>query len=55
VYFYDEAACLRSIPAAWTSVTSPDPIITAAAGRSAFRFDDLVDLAHLLDGLAHDV
>jgi hypothetical protein len=42
---------LRSIPAGWTDVDSPDPFVAVAAGRSAFRVDDLLALASLLDGL----
>ena len=48
VYFYDDTACLRSIPVAWTSVAVVDPFIAAAADRCAFRFEDLVDLSHML-------
>lgn len=42
---------LRSVPAGWTDVDPPDPFVVIAAGRSAFRVEDLLSLATLLDGL----
>jgi hypothetical protein len=39
---------VRSMPAGWTDVQGPDPFLVLAAGRSAFRVDDLLALARLL-------
>jgi hypothetical protein len=52
VYFHDEDARLRSLPASWTSAVPPDPFVVVAAGRSAFRVGDLLELAKLLTQLA---
>ncbi|WP_159069138.1 DUF5372 family protein [Burkholderia metallica] len=41
VMFYDEHGQLVSILASWTNVDEPDGFAQAAAGRSAFRVDDL--------------
>jgi hypothetical protein len=35
----------------WTDVDPSDPFVVVAAGRSAFRVDDLVSLASLIEGL----
>ena len=43
---------VRSLPASWTDIEEPDPFVTLAAGRSAFRLDDLVLMAALLRDLA---
>jgi hypothetical protein len=40
---------VSSLPTAWTDVVEPDVFVTAAAGRSAFRVEDLVALAELID------
>ena len=39
---------VRSMPAGWTDVEGPDPFLVLAAGRTAFRVEDLVALARLL-------
>jgi hypothetical protein len=36
------------MPAGWTDVEGPDPYLVVAAGRSAFRVDDLLTLHRLL-------
>jgi len=51
VYFHDEDGRLVSLPAAWTSVIPPDPFVVMAEGRSAFRLQDLLELAVLLKQL----
>jgi hypothetical protein len=50
-YYHDDSGQLVSLPAAWTSVRAPDPVVIVSAGRSAFRVQDLVDLARLIEGL----
>jgi hypothetical protein len=37
-----------SLPAPWTDVEGPDPVVVLGAGRSPLRVDDLLDLASLL-------
>ena len=39
---------LVSIPAGWTDVLPPDPLVAISRGRSPFRADDLLELAELL-------
>ncbi len=48
VYFEDEQGRAISLRAQWTSVFLPPPLVAIAAGRSAFRADDLLELARLL-------
>ena len=48
VYFHHEDGRLASLPAAWTNAVPPDPFVVVADGRSAFRVQDLVELAVLL-------
>jgi hypothetical protein len=48
VYFLDAAGELASVPAAWTDLVAPDPFVVVAAGRAAFRAEDLVQLADLV-------
>jgi len=51
VYYFDTEGRVCSIPARWTSVVPVDPFVTIAAGRSVFRYQELVELASLLEGL----
>lgn len=53
--FYDERGQLVSILASWTDVDGPDIFAQAAAGRSAFRVDDLRRLRALIDDLSQEV
>jgi hypothetical protein len=46
--FFDNGGTLISLPAAWTDVLSPDPLVALSQGRSPFRADDLLELAELL-------
>ncbi len=48
VCFLDAAGELVSAPAAWTDLVAPDPFVVVAAGRAAFRAEDLVQLADLV-------
>jgi hypothetical protein len=52
VYFYNEHGRLVAIPVDWTSLALPDPFGLVSGGRSLFRFEDLLELAHLLNGPA---
>ena len=40
-----------SVPATWTDVVAPDPVVQLAAGRSLFRAVDLIELARLVEDL----
>ena len=51
VFFFADDGQLRSIPAGFTDVDPPDPFVFVSAGRAAFRVEDLLALADLLDGL----
>jgi hypothetical protein len=48
VFFRDAEGELQQLPASWTSVVDPDPLVEVAAGRAAFRLPDLLRLAELL-------
>ena len=48
VFFYDDEGRLVSLPACWTSISSPDPFVVLSAGRSEFRAADLLALARLV-------
>jgi hypothetical protein len=50
VYYYEDQARLRSMPAAWTSVGVADPYVAISAGRSYFHIADLVELSRALRG-----
>lgn len=51
VFFVADDGQLASLPAGWTDVDPPDPFVAISAGRSAFRIDDLLSLASLLEGI----
>jgi hypothetical protein len=51
VYFHDAEGKLQSILASCTDAGGADPFVEIAAGRSYFRYEDLVRLADLLEGL----
>jgi hypothetical protein len=40
---------VQSIPTSYTDVAALDPFVEMAAGRSYFRFDDLLQLVALLE------
>jgi Family of unknown function (DUF5372) len=45
VCFHDERDRICEIPLSWTSLATGDPFVILSAGRSWFRFEDLVELA----------
>jgi hypothetical protein len=51
VYFHGDDGRLRSLPVAWTSVDSVDPVAALGAGRSPFRVSDLLELLRLIDAV----
>jgi hypothetical protein len=50
-FFRDSEGHLQAIVASCTDVGGADPFVEIAAGRSFFRYEDLVRLANLLEGL----
>ncbi len=52
VYFLDANGLLVSLPASWTSAVPDDPFVAMAAGRSHFRYQDLIELVKLTEGLS---
>jgi hypothetical protein len=48
VYYHDAQGVLVSMPASWTDVVAPDPVVALSAGRSPFRLDDLLELTRLV-------
>jgi hypothetical protein len=55
VYVYDERGELVSLPVEWTDVAPEDPFVVIAAGRCAFRVEDLLELAGLVGRLSSPV
>jgi hypothetical protein len=49
VFYYDDEGRLLSLATNLTDLVPPDAFAQAAAGRSAFRIDDLLDLRAMLD------
>jgi hypothetical protein len=50
-YYRDEHGEVILIPARWTSVIPPDPVVELSGGRSRFRAQDLLALVRLLEAL----
>jgi hypothetical protein len=48
VWFHDITERLRSLPADWTSAVAADPFNVVAAGRAAFRVEELLELGRLI-------
>jgi hypothetical protein len=55
VFFQDERGLLVSLPARWTNVLPPEPLVAVGRGRSAFRVDDLLQLVERLEHLERQV
>ena len=51
VYFKHDSGCLIGLPVQWTSLSAPDPFVILSEGRSAFRCDDLLALARMIEEL----
>lgn len=51
VFFFLADGTLTSVPTAWTDAAEPDPFVAIAAGRSAFRVEDLLVVADLVETL----
>lgn len=51
VFFFDDDSVQRSLPRGWTDAGDVDVFVVVAAGCSALRVADLLELVELLDGL----
>jgi hypothetical protein len=51
VYFHDAEGLLQSILASCTDAGGVDPFVEIAAGKSFFRYEELLRLADLLERL----
>jgi hypothetical protein len=49
VWLYDDQGRLRRLPTAWTDRAPVDPFVVLAAGRSAFRVCDLLELVSVIE------
>ena len=52
VFFLDRDGVQHSLPVGWTDAAAVDVFVAVAAGRSAVRVVELLELALLIDGLA---
>jgi len=52
VRFHDEQGRICEIPLSWTNLTAEDPFMILSAGKSWFRFKDLLELAELARRIA---
>jgi hypothetical protein len=48
VCFDEEQGRTCEIPLSWTNLAPEDPFVILSAGRSWFRFEDLLELARLI-------
>ena len=55
VYYHNQRGQLVGIPAGWTDVEPPDPVVAISAGRSPFRLEDLLELVRLVAALEQEV
>jgi len=46
---FDGNGDIRLIPTSWTDYFPPDPFIETSNGRADFRFQDLLELASLME------
>ena len=49
--YFNKNGDLSTIPTSWTDVAEPDFFNLQSAGRSDFRYKDLVELAKILKNL----
>jgi hypothetical protein len=54
VYFRDDQGQLGCIPASWTDLVPPDPVVGISSGRCAFRLQDLLELVRLVESLKRE-
>jgi hypothetical protein len=49
VFYRQEDGRITSLPACWTSIYEPHPFNVFSKGRSVFRFQELLELARLIE------
>ena len=54
VFYRGSSERLVSIPAAWTTLSEPDPFVSLTDGRCVFRCEDLLVLRRYLDSLMEE-
>ena len=54
VFYRGSSDRLLSIPAAWTTLSEPDPFLALTGGRAAFRCEDLLALRRYMDALGKE-
>lgn len=54
MFFVDDDGTQKSLPRSFTDAADIDAFVTLAGERSAFRVEDLLALAALIDGLGAD-
>jgi len=55
VCFHDEQCRICEIPLSWTNLAAGDAFVILSAGRSWFRFEDLLELTRLIGKGQEDV
>ena len=50
VYYRETEGYITSVPTCWTSIYEPHPFNFISQGRSVFRFQELLELARLIEG-----
>ena len=53
--FHDEQGRICEIPLSWTNLAAGNPFVILSAGRSWFRFEDLLELTRLIGKGQEDV
>ena len=53
--FHDEQGRIWEIPLSWTNLGAEDPFVILSAGKSWFRFEDLLELARLIREVPRNV
>lgn len=51
----DEQGRICEIPLSWTNLAAEDPFVILSAGKSSFRFEDLLELTRLIQEVRRNV
>ena len=54
VFYYTDEDEMAYFPRAWTDVESADPFVVLAGGQAVMRFEDLVRMVKLLEGVKEE-
>jgi hypothetical protein len=55
ISFYDSNGGSHFVPVEWTDIFPEDPFLKISGGRSLFRYEDLVDLFHLIETMESEL